>query len=133
MITIKRRLLLTPIAALLAVGVSGCAAPSGGFSDLSSTEASEKALPTDLPSNALDGFEVDTVRWIGAGGDEDVWVSEGEQHPFCFLSYSKESWISGCGSGGTYALGAETYWIVPDGSSAPSGAVAISKNVYRSK
>lgn len=125
------RTVLALVAALFVVGTSGCAGSGGGFSDLTSAESTGVELPAGLPANALQGFEVDSARWVGASGDADVWVAHGEEHPICFLTSSGDRWFSACGSGGTYSFGDETYWVIPDGGAVPAEAVPISRNVYR--
>lgn len=126
------RLVLAPATALMVVATSGCSGSVGGFSDLTSPDVAGIELPTNLPENALEGFEINSARWVGASADADVWLAKGKEHPVCFLSYSTERWFSACGSGGTYALGEETYWIVPDGGAVPTDAAPVSRNVYRS-
>lgn len=126
-------ILLAPAALILALGVSGCVGTGEGYSDLSGKADTEIPAPGGLPSNALNGFDVDTIRWVGSSHESNVWLARGQQHPVCFLAYSHSEWISGCGSDGMYSLGRHTYWIVPDGGTAPRGAVPISQNVYGSK
>lgn len=112
-------------------GAATSTAPT--FADLIATDVSEKELPAELPDYALDGVDLDSVRWVGEHEGTDVWLAapvEGSDYDACILAFpDAQDWTSGCG-GGVSGPDQRWYAIVADGQEPPEGSIALSKNVY---
>ncbi|NYF11994.1 hypothetical protein HDC34_000288 [Pseudoclavibacter sp. JAI123] len=103
------------------------------FADLEATAANEKALPVELPDYALEGADLESVRWVGEHEGTDVWLAapvEGSDYDACILTFpDAQNWTSGCG-GGVSGPDQRWYAIVADGQEPPEGSIPLSENVY---
>ncbi|MBF4459230.1 hypothetical protein [Pseudoclavibacter sp. VKM Ac-2867] len=112
-------------------GTSNTAAPT--FADLTASPANTKDLPADLPDSALDGADIESIRWVGEHEGTDVWLAapvDGSEFDACILAFpDAQNWTSGCG-GGVSGPDQRWYAIVPDGEAPPEDSTALSENVY---
>lgn len=134
------RLSAVAAAILLPAALAGCAStPEGSgprdvtFADLDATAVNEKELPAELPDYALEGADLESVRWVGEHEGTNIWLAapvEGSDYDACILAFpDAQNWTSGCG-GGVSGPDERWYAIVPDGQEPPEGSTALSANVY---
>ncbi|TFC64036.1 hypothetical protein E3O62_01750 [Cryobacterium sp. TMT2-15-1] len=75
----------------------GCS-PAEGFSDLRSTPSAEDAVPSSLPDYALDDFDTDSLRFVSAVDETQLYLARGRDFPVCLLAYrTATDWQGACG------------------------------------
>ncbi|QEW00100.1 hypothetical protein F6J84_08305 [Microbacterium caowuchunii] len=124
------------VAALMCSGVlalSGCTSPDFPFQDLKRDRRPGDELPTVPAPEEMD-LDMSTSRFIGEYESASLWLVQGnDAMSICLIIDSgAASWHAACGG----SLGLSTsgpggaFAVVPDGSSPPDGAIAVSENVY---
>ncbi|TFD78253.1 hypothetical protein [Cryobacterium fucosi] len=85
-------------ASVTVLTMTGCS-PADGFSDLQRAPRAEDAIPSGLPDYALDGFDTDSVRFVGVVDDTRLYLARGRDLPVCLLAYrAAAEWQGACGS-----------------------------------
>lgn len=130
---VQRGTALLAVSAALTV-LTACAVGEDVYSDLEQPPSThEEPLPATLPAYALEGSDTDTVRWVGASSDVDVYLARAVDSGACLLAYAGEDdWASTClDPAGSLSLGGDlTFTVRPDGAPVPDGSTPLSHNVF---
>ena len=108
----------------------GCSA-ADGYSDLRRAPSAADAVPSALPDQALDGFDLDSVRFVRAVDDTRLYLARGRDHPVCLLAYrGAAEWQGACGSEMTTMKSANfEVMIVKDGMPTRDGSTKVGENI----
>lgn len=123
-------------AALLLGATAGCSAGASTYADLTNDPPVNKPIPTDLESQALEGFDTDSIRWVGEYGGSQLWLAAGTgDFEVCLLQYADAQEWSGSCSGGNGISSSRIgdgpqFQVVPDGQEPREGSDRVSTNVY---
>jgi hypothetical protein len=120
------------MAALAAAALSlmGCST-AGDYSDLMREPSAEDAIPSDLPLQTLDGFDIDSVRFVRSLDDTRLYLARGTDLPICLLAYRGAADFQGaCGSDMTTMKSARfEAMIVKDGTQNREGWTKAGENL----
>ncbi|TFC99902.1 hypothetical protein E3T25_13990 [Cryobacterium sandaracinum] len=116
--------------AAAALSLMGCSA-AGGYSDLMREPSAEDAIPSDLPLPALDGFDLDSVRFVRSLDKTRLYLAQGTDLPVCLLAYRGATDFQGaCGSDMTTMKSASfEVMIVKDGTLNRDGWTKVGENI----
>ncbi|KAA9135727.1 hypothetical protein [Microbacterium caowuchunii] len=124
------------VAGLMFAGVlalSGCTSPDFPFQDLKRDRQPGDELPA-APGPAEMDLDTSTSRFVGEYEGASLWLVQGnDAMSICLvIDTGAPDWHAACGGtlGVTASGTAGAFAVVPDGSSPPDGAIAVSANVY---
>lgn len=116
--------------AVVVLSLMGCST-ADGYSDLLREPSAEDAIPTNLPDYALDGFDLDSVRFVRAVDDTRLYLARGRDLPVCLLAYrGAADFQAACGSEMTTMQSASfEFMIVKDGTPNREGWTKAGENI----
>lgn len=122
------------VAGVVAASLLLAACASGtGYSDLDREATEADVLPTELPDDATENWDADSVRFVGEHDDVRYYVARRmDPSGTCVLSYaSTTDWFGACGGalGVTGRGGGRTVVLAPDGSEELESGVRVGENV----
>lgn len=124
-------------AALLLLGATaGCSGSASTYADLDNLPSIDMPIPADLENQTLDGFDTESIRWVGEYEGSQLWLAAGtDEFEVCLLQYADAREWSGSCSGGDGISSARIgdgpqFQVVPDGQEPREGSDRVSNNVY---
>ena len=123
-------------AALLLGATAGCSENTATYADLDNDASVDKPLPASLEEHSLDGFDTESIRWVGEYGGSQLWLAAGtDEFEVCLLQYADAQEWSGSCSGGNGISSARIgsgpqFPVVPDGQEPRDGSDKVASNVY---
>jgi len=108
----------------------GCST-GDGYSDLRRAPSASDAVPSALADQALDGFDLDSVRFVRSVEGTRLYLARGRDLPVCLLAYrGAAEWQGACGSEMTTMKSANfEVMIVTDSMPTRDGWTKVGENI----